>query len=221
MNFFFSTIGRKIQIAFTGFVLSFFLLFHLINNLVLYFGPVNFNAMVAMLESIKPFVRIMEFLLLLMIIIHVLHAISLTINNMKLRKNKYQTPISSATSSLNSRTMIVSGSVVMLFLFIHLGYIWRTFQTHSFYHIEETYYDVVLRQDFGYLNNIPTAILYIVAILMISFHLKHGFQSALKTFGITNTGSKKILYNLSIIFWGIIPFGFIVIILSIQLGIIR
>ena len=221
MNFFFSTIGRKIQIAFTGFVLSFFLLFHLINNLVLYFGPETFNAMVAMLESIKPFVRIMEFSLLLMIIIHVFHAISLTINNMKLRKNKYQTPISSATSSLNSRTMIVSGSVVMLFLFIHLGYIWRTFQTHSFYHIEETYYDVVLRQDFGYLNNTPTAILYIVAILMISFHLKHGFQSALKTFGITNTGSKKILYNLSIIFWGFIPFGFIVIILSIQLGIIR
>tara|TARA_B100000029_G_scaffold498429_1_gene567269 strand:- start:3117 stop:3782 length:666 start_codon:yes stop_codon:yes gene_type:complete len=221
MNFFFSTIGRKIQIAFTGLVLSFFLLFHLINNLALYFGPTNFNAMVAMLESIKPIIRIMEFSLLIIILMHIFNAIILTVNNMRLRKNRYQKNISSTTSSFNSRTMIFTGSTVMLFLFVHLGYIWRTFQTHSFYHGEETYYHVILRNDFGYLNHTPTAIFYIIAILMISFHLKHGFESALKTLGMTNSGSNKILYKLSILFWGIIPFGFITIILSIQLGIIK
>ena len=221
MNFFFSTVGRKIQVAFTGFVLSFFLLFHLANNLVLYSGPTNFNEMVGMLESIKPLIRIMEFCLLSIIFIHIFHAISLTIINKKLRSNQYQYNLSHETSSLNSRTMALSGSAILFFIIIHLGYISRTFQTHAFHSNEETYYDVVLRSEFGYLNNLPTAILYIIAIVLIGVHLKHGFQSALKTFGIIPTGSKKALYNLSMVFWAIIPLGFIAIILSIQIGIIR
>ena len=95
------------------------------------------------------------------------------------------------------------------------------FDVWSFLHPNETFYDVILRNQIGFLGHRLTAIFYIIAILMISFHLKHGFESALKTFGMTNSGSNKILYKLSILFWGIIPFGFITIILSIQLGIIK
>ena len=68
MKFLFSTIGQKIQIAITGFLLSVFLLFHLFNNLVLFTGADNFNNMVHFLESIKPLIRIMEFGLLLLLL---------------------------------------------------------------------------------------------------------------------------------------------------------
>ena len=82
----------------------------------------------------------------------------------------------------------------------------------------ETYYNVLLRSNFGYLNHTPTAIFYIIAILSIGFHLKHGFQSALKTFGVVNY---KLFNYLGVFFWGLIPFGFIIIVICIQLRIIQ
>jgi len=106
-----------------------------------------------------------------------------------------------------------------LFFITHLGYIWLTYQTHNFIG-SETYYDVLLRDEVGYLNHTLTAIFYIVSIFLIGFHLKHGFQSALKTLGFTYK-TNTILYRLSFLFWGLIPAGFIIIILSIQIGIIQ
>ena len=38
MKFLFSSLGKKIQVAITGVLLSTFLVFHLINNLVLFTG---------------------------------------------------------------------------------------------------------------------------------------------------------------------------------------
>ena len=61
MQFLFSTIGKKIQVAVSGIFLCMFLLFHLANNFVLFAGTDTFNQMVGFLESIKPLVRVMEF----------------------------------------------------------------------------------------------------------------------------------------------------------------
>ena len=217
MKFLFSSLGKKIQVAITGILLSTFLVFHLINNLVLFTGPDNFNQMVSVLESIKPIIRIMEFGLLIIIVTHVVNAIYLTVSNKRAASNRYTG--SSETSSLNSRTMIISGITILLFFIIHLRYIWYTYQAHLFAD-NETYYDVLLRDELGYLGHTPTAIFYIIAILFIASHLKHGIQSALKTFGFTKDSKWKVLYSGSILFWGLIPFAFILIVISIQIGII-
>ena len=217
MKFLFSSLGKKIQVAITGILLSTFLVFHLINNLVLFTGPDNFNQMVSVLESIKPIIRIMEFGLLVIIVTHVVNAIYLTVSNKRAASNRYTG--SSETSSLNSRTMIISGVTILLFFIIHLRYIWYTYQAHLFAD-NETYYDVLLRDELGYLGHTPTAIFYIIAIIFIASHLKHGIQSALKTFGFTEDSKWKVLYSGSILFWGLIPFAFILIVISIQLGII-
>lgn len=213
---FFSSIGKKIQIAISGLLLMVFLVFHLMNNLVLFTGSENFNSMVHFLESIKPIIRIMEFGLLLLLFIHTINAIKLTIDNKKCSPSIYGKS-KTATSSLNSRTMAISGSIILVFLFIHLGYIWLTYQAHDML-AGETYYDVLLRSQFGYLNHTPTAIFYIIAILSIAFHLKHGFQSAIKTLGLLHS---SFFYYLGIIFWGIIPAGFIIIVACIQIGVIQ
>ena len=217
MNFLFSSLGKKIQVAITGVLLSTFLVFHLMNNLVLFTGPDNFNKMVSVLESIKPIIRIMELGLLVIIVTHVINAIYLTVSNKKSASNRYTG--SSETSSLNSRIMIISGTTILLFFIIHLRYIWYTYQVHLFAE-NETYYDVLLRDELGYLGHTPTAIFYIIAILFIASHLKHGIQSALKTFGFTEDSKWRVLYSGSILFWGLIPFAFILIVISIQLGII-
>ena len=216
MKLFFSSIGKKLQVAISGILLVVFLVFHLFNNLVLFTGADNFNSMVHFLESIKPIIRVMEFGLLMLLLVHTINAIKLTIDNKKISPKVHGKP-KTPTSTINSRTMAVSGSIILVFLFMHLGYIWLTYQSHAMA-VNETYYDVLLRSNFGYLNHPPTAIFYIIAILSIAFHLRHGFQSAVKTFGLLNS---SFVYYLGFIFWGLVPAGFIIIVLSIQIGVIQ
>tara|TARA_B110000196_G_C21056708_1_gene620209 strand:- start:270 stop:938 length:669 start_codon:yes stop_codon:yes gene_type:complete len=211
-----SSLGKKFQIAISGIFLCLFLFFHLINNLTLFIGPEIFNTMVHSLESIKPIIRIMELGLLIIISVHVFNAIYITISNKKASPDKYAIT-SSETSTINSRTMIISGTIILLFFIIHLKYFWYTYQIQALLP-NESYYDVIMRTEIGYLGNTPTAIFYIISIILIASHLRHGFQSALKTFGILEDSKWKFLYKLSIVFWAIIPALFILIILSIQLN---
>ena len=218
MNFLYSSIGKKIQVAISGILLLIFLVFHLFNNLVLFAGDDSFNQMVGFLESIKPLIRIMEAGLLMIILIHTVNAIKLTYSNSTLQNGKYKKDNSEA-SSLNSRTMAISGTVILIFIFIHLGYIWLTYQTHNFYE-GETYYDVLLRNEIGYLNHTPTAVFYIISIFLIGFHLRHGYHSSLKTLGFLESKASP-LYLIGFVFWGLIPAAFIAIVLSIQIGLIN
>ena len=216
MKFLFSSIGQKVQIALSGILLAIFLLFHLFNNFALFAGKDTFNAMVKFLESIKPIIRVMEFGLLGIILIHTINAFKITLYNKRATGSKYKYNAQSETSSINSRTMAISGTIVLLFLIIHLGFVWFTYQTTD----SHDYYQILLQNKVGFLGHTPTAIFYIISISLISFHLKHGFDSALKTFGISANDKLGILYKLSIIFWAFIPFGFIFIVFCIQIGII-
>ena len=79
----------------------------------------------------------------------------------------------------------------------------------------------MLMNKFGFLGHTPTAIIYIIAILLISAHLKHGFLSLFKTLGVSLKFRESILKYVSFVFWGLIPIGFIIVILAIQFGIIK
>ncbi len=221
MKFLFSSIGKKIQVAISGIFFCIFLVFHLLNNLALFVGPDTFNAMVGFLESIKPVIRIMEFGLLGVLLMHIINAIGLSISNYSANPQQYYKNAQAETSSLNSRTMLLSGFIILIFFIIHLWAFWYTYQAHNFLHPNETFYDVILRNQIGFLGHRLTAIFYILAISLIGFHIKHGFQSALKTLGIIQTSKLGLLYHIAFLFWGIIPGMFIVIILSIQFGIIK
>ena len=51
---------------------------------------------------------------------------------------------------------------ILIFFIIHLRYLWYTYQQHLFISENETYYDVILRNQWGYLGHTPTAIFYIL-----------------------------------------------------------
>ena len=218
MKFLFSTIGQKIQIAISGFFLSIFLLFHLFNNLVLFTGADNFNSMVAFLKRIHIIIRIMEFGLLAIVLLHVINALITSYKNRSANNGRYA--VSVDTASINSKTMVWSGIFILFFFIIHLRYYWFTFQTIDGTG-ELTYFDYMLLDQFGFLGHTPTAIIYIIAILLISTHLRHGFLSLFKTFGVSIKYRDGILRYVALLFWAIIPLGFILVILGIQLGIIN
>ena len=199
-----STIGKKILFATTGLLFCFFLLFHLLNNLVIYTGAENFNFLVASLEKIKPLIRILEVGLATILIVHIYNSVSLSLQARKSGNVTTKSNIKNHNASLSSRTMLFTGSILFIFIIIHLSTFWFNFQNN---HDHSAYYDIVTSSSLGF-GNIFITLLYLVAMILLGFHLKHGFNSAIQTFGIKNTSIGKILSMVSILFWLFIPAGF-------------
>ncbi len=204
-HFLSSSIGKKVQMAVTGILLGLFLIVHLIGNLFLFAGPEAFNAYVSTLDVVKPFIRVIEVILALIFLGHIINALLTTLENRRSNPGKYEVNRAQETSSFFSRTMGWTGSILFIFLVVHLSTIWWRFQLQ---HEGGQFYGIVMGDEVGFGNLIVT-ILYAVAMLLLGFHLRHGFLSAFQTLGIRYTKYGKLLEWIAVIFWLIIPLGFI------------
>jgi succinate dehydrogenase / fumarate reductase cytochrome b subunit len=175
----FSSIGKKFMMALTGICLILFLIIHLINNLTLFAGPDLFNTVVKNLDNIKPLVRIIEVILSLIFIVHIVSGGWVWWENLRARPIGYTINGSSKNSTFSSRTMIYSGSIVFIFLTIHLRTFWVWFNFGHPPFAEHQYYEIVVQ---SFQNPIYSSV-YILSMILLGFHLNHGFQSAFQTFG--------------------------------------
>ena len=203
-SFLSSTIGKKVLVAITGILFCLFLLFHLVNNLVIYTGEENFNYLVSSLEKIKPLIRLLEVALLTILVVHISNSVYLSIQS---RKSGNQTSLSNVkkpNAPLSSRTMLFTGSVLFIFIVVHLSTFWFNFQLTDDH---DAYYNMVTNSAIGF-GNIFITILYLVAMVILGFHLKHGFSSAIQTLGIKDTSIGKVVSTIGVVFWLFIPAGF-------------
>ena len=203
-SFLSSTIGKKVLVAITGILFCLFLLFHLVNNLVIYSGEENFNYLVSSLEKIKPLIRLLEVVLLTILVVHISNSVYLSIQS---RKSGNQTSLSNVkkpNAPLSSRTMLFTGSVLFIFIVVHLSTFWFNFQLTDDH---DAYYNMVTNSAIGF-GNIFITILYLVAMVILGFHLKHGFSSAIQTLGIKDTSIGKVVSTIGVVFWLFIPAGF-------------
>ena len=203
-SFLSSTIGKKVLVAITGILFCLFLLFHLVNNLVIYTGEENFNYLVSSLEKIKPLIRLLEVVLLTILVVHISNSVYLSIQS---RKSGNQTSLSNVkkpNAPLSSRTMLFTGSVLFIFIVVHLSTFWFNFQLTDDH---DAYYNMVTNSAIGF-GNIFITILYLVAMVILGFHLKHGFSSAIQTLGIKDTSIGKVVSTIGVLFWLFIPAGF-------------
>ena len=197
-----SSIGKKVLMAITGLLLSFFMVFHLFGNLFLFVSEQHFNSYVEKLNYFMPLVRIAEFFLLLFVFSHAYTGISLWWSNRKAKQKSGS--YSKTNTSQAARTASITGSFIFIFLITHWATFWYKF---NFEH-PESYYQVVLGNEVGF-GNPFFSVFYIVAIALLGYHLKHGFLSAGQTLGIKGTKYEKIYVSVSSLFWLWIPLGFI------------
>ena len=197
-KFFSYAIIRKIIMASTGLFLISFLIIHLLGNLLLFAGRDAFNNYAYKLHSI-PVLPIMEIVLLLGFLFHIYEGVVLSIKAKKARGKEYRVK-KSMGSTIFSRTMFTSGSIVFIFLVLHL--VTFKFGGHEYYFKDgkqlEDVYSVVI----AYFKIPLYSLFYIFAILLLGGHLLHGFASALKTLNIYHPRYAVILkgfcYTLSI-----------------------
>ena len=206
MKFLNSSIGKKLMMAVTGSFLLIFLVIHLVGNITLFFGPTTFNGYVGALDVVKPLIRVIEVVLLAAFVIHIYNGLKLWIENKRARGIKYQVNGSSDNSDVFSRTMFLTGSIIFIFLVTHLGtFFWRfnVYDPMGFATIHE-YFEVVV-YFFGIWWYV---LLYVIAMVLLGFHLNHGFQSAFQTFGWNHKKYFPFIQKLGTIYAVIMAIGF-------------
>jgi len=201
-GFFASTIGRKLLMAFTGLFLCSFLVVHLLGNLLLFKndGGAAFNQYSGFMST-NLLIRTIEIGLFASLAVHSIVGTRLWLANRRVRPERYAVSGASETSTVSSRITFITGSVVFIFLVIHL----RTFFIPSrFGGADASMYEAV-KQAFS--SPLYSAF-YVVALILLAYHLQHGFQSAFQTLGIRGKKYQPLIEAAGFLFWFVIPLGF-------------
>lgn len=202
-DFYASSIGKKTAVGLTGLMLCTFLVFHLAGNLLLFKddGGAAFDAYAEFLPSLF-IIRVIEIALFGVFLFHIVSGLIVWLRNRGARPSRYSANKAGETSTLFSRTMFLTGSIVFIFLVVHLRTFWVTarFQ-HDLY---PSMYETV-RTAFA---DPLYSLFYVVAMGVLAFHLRHGFQSAFQTFGLKTKKYGGIIEAAGVLFWLLIPVGF-------------
>lgn len=178
-----SSIGKKFLMGLTGLFLVSFLVVHVSLNSAIFLndGGQTFNAGADFMAH-NPVIRIIEIGLFAGLILHVFQAFVLTMENKKARPIAYQVVNGSANSSWYSRSMGILGSLLLIFLVVHLGNFWLPTKVAVFSHTEHnTFNEMKLVFSQWYFVAV-----YLVGVAALLYHLLHGFQSAFQTLGLNH-----------------------------------
>jgi succinate dehydrogenase / fumarate reductase, cytochrome b subunit len=208
-----STIGRKVVMAITGLFLVSFLFVHLSGNLLIFRGDGGraFNEY-SQFMSTAGIIRVMEIVLVLGFAIHIYTSAVLTLRNRKARPQEYAYSRPSDNSTWFSRNMGLSGSILLIFLITHLANFWYRYKFGPINPI--TYPDGATYKDmYGLVRTVFQqewwiSILYIIAMVLLSFHLVHGFQSAFQTLGLRHKKYTPIIETAGLIICILVPAAF-------------
>ncbi len=208
-----SSLGKKLIMAVTGLFLYIYLIIHLVANLLLLRStPDAFEAYAEfMAASLNIPIRIIEIVLFLAFIYHIINGIRLWFLNKSARSIGYNTKNPSANSSFYSRFMIQSGIVVLIFLVIHLL---DFFIPSRFGNPQMTMFETAVFK----FHNTWWSIMYIVAMVLLAFHLVHAFQSGFQTLGLRHNKYTPFIKGFGFVFSILICLGFAIIPLYFILG---
>lgn len=183
-NFFTSSIGKKFVMGFTGLFLITFLIVHVGVNSCIFLndGGVTFNN-AAHFMSHFWLIRVLEIGLLAGLLLHIVQGFMLVAQNQAARPVKYAVSGAAENSKWYSRSMGVLGTLLLLFLIMHMSHFWAPTKADLYFgeDNENAYHSLQAVFSVWY-----WVVLYIAGIISLFWHLMHGFQSAFQTFGINH-----------------------------------
>lgn len=197
VDFYSTAVGKKYVMAITGIGLMGFVLFHMIGNLKMYFGPADYDAYAEWLKKLLYPIAPKEYVLwglraglLAMLVLHLHAAYSLTMLNRRARPVRYQSSRDYQVANFASRTMRLTGIVVLAFIIWHLldltfGVVNEVGADGEF--VRANVYDNVVRS----FERVPVSIFYIIANILLGIHLFHGAWSIFQSLGWNNPRFNK------------------------------
>jgi len=193
--------------GFSGLALSGFVFTHMLGNMLIFKGADAFNLYGHGIVSL-PIFPIISYGLLGIFVLHIICAISISYDNKKASPEKYaMSSRSSKASSLASRTMIYTGTVLMAFLVLHL----LSFKYGDYIETEingqkvRDLYALIIK-----LFHNPLYVLgYIFSLVMIGIHLSHGLSASFQSLGFYHKKYTPVIKCISYIYAVVVAAGFI------------
>ncbi|MBK6734974.1 MAG: succinate dehydrogenase cytochrome b subunit [bacterium] len=208
-----SSVGKKVITGLTGFLLVGFVVVHLLGNLTLFIGPDAFNGYAHFLESAVHgwLIYAFEAGLIVIFAFHIAAAVTVAVaDKMAARKQGYKYARNAGGRSrktLASRSMIVSGAVIAVFVIAHI-FMFKFNAGNAFTKNPDgtkNLYTVVVK---AFKDPAFTAFT-VVAMILLGMHLRHGVWSAFQSLGWTNDRWLPILTRVALVFSIVLAVGFI------------
>ncbi len=214
-----STIGKKLLNGLTGLLLCGFIVGHLAGNLLLLLGSDAFNTYAYTLHSLLhgAFVPLAEVGLVVLFTAHAISGISVALARRRARPDGYQKSANAggkSRKSSSSTSMIITGVVLLVFVITHVAQFRGGFFAPREYadvmingHATHNLYALVV----DWFNQAPMVALYVVVMLLLGTHLRHGFWSAFQSLGAANPKYLPIIHGAGVIFAILMTVGFLMI----------
>jgi len=200
-----SSVGKKLVMGLTGISLVLFLVVHAGINACIFADLVNPDENGEMFNKAAHFmgstvlIRIVEVGLFAGILLHIVQGYLLTLENQKKRTVGYAVTYKDG-SKWYSRSMGLLGTLILLFLVLHLYHFWTAARFTGRGLEDVPYNGVKMHNMFALMKATFTewwiVIVYALGCISLAYHLAHGFQSAFKTLGVHNKRYNTMLISL-------------------------
>ena len=226
-----STVGAKVLVAITGLSLTLFVLFHMLGNLKIFFGPESINDYAHFLKhSLGAYLWIARIGLLTVFVLHIGITIWLKAKTNAARPIGYNYH-RTAQATIQSRTMLITGLLIFTFVVFHLAHYTFAWVTEvenpdgtmtNYLNLKDSEgrHNVYAMLVAGFQVSWISAI-YLFYQLMLLLHLTHGIQSSIQTLGLKGSRFAPVWVVLGYLVTFTIIGGNVAIIVSVWTGLIQ
>ncbi len=212
-----SSIGKKLVMGFTGIFLILFLIIHVALNACIWAGDggeMFIHAAHFMGGNWVP--RVLEIGLFAGLLLHIIQGYMLTAQNRAKRSIGYAVDYGNAGSKWYSRSMGLLGTIILLFLVMHISHFWLPNRSNQGFLLgEEINLFEKMKTVF---SELWVVIVYVLGCISLGYHLAHGFKSAFRTIGVHNKRYFDMIKVIGYAFAIIVPLAFAMMPVSFYLG---
>ena len=179
-----TSLGSKVLIALSGLGLAGFVVFHMLGNLQIFEGPAALNSYAAFLRDMPILLWTVRLGLLAIVALHIGLAIRMAFHNRRARPVGYVMR-EYRRASLASRTMALTGSLLVLFILFHLlhltaGWVDPAFHNRLDLHGHRDVFGNVVHA----FQNPLLVLIYLAGQVVLGLHLSHALSSSLQSLGL-------------------------------------
>ncbi|HSA52682.1 MAG TPA: succinate dehydrogenase cytochrome b subunit [Yinghuangia sp.] len=214
-----SSVGKKAVMAVTGLIMLGYLVAHMMGNLKIFFGPGEFNGYGHWLRHMgEPVLHshwglwAVRVVLVASVVLHGVAAYQLSRRDIDARPVRYAHPRRRA--SYATRTMRWGGVIIGLFVVWHILDL-TTLTVNENAQAGHPYENVVATFSTWYGN-----LIYIVAMLAVALHVRHGFRSAAHTLGAGSAARDRVLAGVADILAAVLFVGFVSVPVAVMTGVV-
>ncbi len=215
-----SSVGKKTVMAVSGLIMLAYLVVHMLGNLKIFFGSDEFNHYAHWLRTIgEPFLHyewalwIIRVVLVAAVVAHAVSAYQLSRRDLRARPSKYVHK--KPRASYATRTMRRGGIILGLFIVWHILDLTTGTVHPDGFQAGHPYQNVIDTFSTWYGN-----VVYIVAVLALGLHIRHGFWGAAQTLGVGSRTRDRAFKTIANVLALVLTVGFVSVPVGVMTGVV-